>query len=506
MLIEQTAPASGSAETLRAGTHNPVLSHLRHLLKGSALYIAGDLLTKLLAFVLIPLYTRYLTPSDYGILEVVKALANGLTILCVLGLNGALTRFYFDHANSEDRARFLGTTIMALIGNAFVVVCVLNLAGEALFERFLSGIPFDPYVRLATWTVFLTSFSTIALALYRVREEPGKYVGFQLAQSILGFGLIIYFVAIRQNGAVGKLQGELLAAIALVGLAAYLIPAHARFSWSWMEARRSLKFGAPLVPHLIFWWVIDLSDRMFLQHYATLQEVGIYSLGYNIIASLMVVAIAGLNNAWAPYFFSRSNRPGAKDIIAKLLMYFLCGLMFIGLMLSLFARELVVLITTPEYYDGYRAMPIIVIAFIFAGVGTILSNLIFYGKTSHHLPLLTGLAACVNIGLNVLLIPRFGMMGAAYATLLAMAVYAGLVFVVSQKVYRIEYEQGKIIPMAAAFMACLALGLGIRPDHALASMALKAGLTLAFVAFLWRYGIVRIADVPVLSRSGAGRV
>lgn len=500
--IEQTVPVAEETSIGKAGTNVPVLGHLRHLFKGSALYIGGDLATKALAFILIPLYTRYLTPSDYGIIEVVKAVANGLAIVCALGLNGALTRFYFEHQDAGERARFLGTTAMALVGNAFLVVCLLDRTGEGWFERLFADIPFDPYGRLVIWTVFLTSCSTIALVLYRVREEPGKYVGFQIAQSLLGFGLIIYFVAVKQNGALGKLQGELFAGLLLAGLAAYLIRPYVRLSWSWTEAKQPLKFGAPLVPHLIFWWVIDLSDRVFLQYYGTLQEVGIYSLGYNM-AGVMAVVIAGLNNAWAPQFFSLSAAPGARDIIARLLTYCLCALLGLGLMLVLFAREMVMLVATPDYYGASQVMAVIVCALVFMGMSTLLGNLIFFGKTSHQMPFLTGMAACVNIGLNILLIPRFGMMGAAYATLLAMAVYAGLVLMVSQRVYRVEYEKDKIAYIAAAFLTCVILGLVIRLDHVLAAMALKACLGLAFVAVLWWTGIIRIADLPLVSRKSA---
>lgn len=498
MQTQQTVSSLSESRTLGQVSSNvSVGSHLRHLGKGSALYIGGDLATKLLAFVLIPLYTRYLVPADYGVIEVVKALANGLTIVCGLGLAGAMTRFYFESENLEDRARFLGTVTSVLVGNTFIVVLALNLVGHRLFGRLFTSIPFDPFVRLAVWTVFLTSVSTVVLTLYRVREEAAKYVGFQLVQSCLGFGLILYFVIVRQNGALGKLQGEFVAAIALGVLGAYLIRSHLRLSWSWAEVKKSLKFGTPLVPHLIFWWVIDLSDRVLLQYFATLQEVGIYSLGYNL-ASLMVAVIAGLNNAWAPHFFSVANRPGAKELVAKLLTYCLCAVLAVGLMLALFAREIIVLIATPEYHDAYRVMPIIVIAFIFAGIGTILTNLIFHGKTSRHLPLLTGLAACVNVGLNVLLIPLFGIMGAAYATVMAMAVYACLVFIVSQKVYRIDYDGGKIGRIAFAFGILLASGFAIGFERTLATVALKAVIPIAFVTFLWRCGIVRAADLVQL--------
>ena len=266
------------------------------------------------------------------------------------------------------------------------------------------------------------------------------------------------------------------------------------------DVKKSLKFSVPLVPHLIFWWIMDLSDRMLLQYYTTLSEVGVYALGYNM-ASVMMVAIAGLNNAWAPYFFSMSNRPGAKDIIAKLLLYGLCVVMFVGLVLVLVARELVLLITTPEYYEAYRVMQVIVLAFIFTGVSTILANLIFYGKTSHRLPLLTGLSACVNIGLNILLIPRFGMMGAAYATLIAMAVYACLVFIVSQDVYRIEYNGRKIGAMVVALILGLVIGSEIRLEgHELATIAIKASIPVAFIVFLWQFGIVQTEDLAIFGR------
>jgi O-antigen/teichoic acid export membrane protein len=145
-------------------------------------------------------------------------------------------------------------------------------------------------------------------------------------------------------------------------------------------------------------------------------------------------------------------------------------------------------------------IPIIIIAFIFMGLATILVNLIFYGKTSHHMPLITGLAASVNIGLNVLFIPRFGMMGAAYATVVSMAVYACTVWIVSQKVYRIDYERGKIASIAAAFAILFVIGGEIRLEYALATVALKSCIPVAFALFLWRCGIVRTEDLSIFRR------
>ncbi len=501
MQIENPEAGSPEGRDLDpSDTNESTLNHLQILVKGSALYISGDLATKLLAFILIPFYTRYLIPADYGIIEVIKAFTQVLTIVCGLGLNGALVRFYFEYSEPEDRARFFGTTVFALIGSAFLVILVFDLIGQIWFDHFFSGIPFHPYMRLAIWTVFLTSTSSIVLVLYRVRQEPGKYITFQLVQSFLGFALIIYFIVEWQNGALGKLQGEFVAAISVGILCVVLVRPYIRLYCSWPDVKKSLKFSVPLVPHLIFWWIMDLSDRMLLQYYTTLSEVGVYALGYNM-ASVMMVAIAGLNNAWAPYFFSMSNRPGAKDIIAKLLLYGLCVILFVGLVLVLVARELVLLITTPEYYEAYRVMQVIVLAFIFTGVSTILANLIFYGKTSHRLPLLTGLSACVNIGLNILLIPRFGMMGAAYATLIAMAVYACLVFIVSQDVYRVEYNGRKIGAMVVALILGLVIGSEIRLEgHELATIAIKASIPVAFIVFLWKFGIVQTEDLAIFGR------
>jgi O-antigen/teichoic acid export membrane protein len=119
------------------------------------------------------------------------------------------------------------------------------------------------------------------------------------------------------------------------------------------------------------------------------------------------------------------------------------------------------------------------------------------------MPVITGLAASVNIGLNVLFIPRFGMMGAAYATLISMAVYACAVLIVSQNVYRIDYERGKLVSIAAAFAILLAIGGEIRFEHALATVVLKSCLPVVFALFLWRCGIVRAEDLSILSRRSA---
>ncbi|TKS60312.1 MAG: hypothetical protein EWM72_01454 [Nitrospira sp.] len=498
-LAQAEEQAAEDAALAQANGESSLRSHISSLFQGSATYIAGDLATKALAFVLIPVYTRYLTPADYGIIEVVKALTTGFGILCVMGLNGAMTRYYFDYPDDLQRRQFLGNISLLLLLVSFSVVFLFDRYGEALSTALFRGIPFNTYIRLAIWTVFVGMASTVMLTVYRTKQEPVKYVALQITQSFVSFGLILCFVVVRQNGALGKIEGEFVGAMAIGLLVTYLVRPHIRPYWSWSEVKRSLKFGVPLVPHLIFWWVIDLSDRMFLQYYATLQEVGIYSLGYNM-ASLMVVVTAGLNNAWAPYFFSISSRPGAKEIIAKLLTYSLCAFLFIGLVLALFSRELVFLVTTPDYYEAHRIIPLIVIGFVFMGLGILLTNIIFYEQKSHYMPVLTGIAACVNVGLNMLLIPPFGMMGAAYATVVAMAVYACAIFIASQKVYRIPFDTGKIALVGVAFAALIALGTELRLEQAAAAIAVKTLILFAFLVFLWRSRIVCPSDLAIVGR------
>jgi len=264
---------------------------------------------------------------------------------------------------------------------------------------------------------------------------------------------------------------------------------------SWEKIKSSLRFGLPLVPHLIFSWVLLSSDRIILESLTDLSHVGLYNLGYQI-GFLMGMFVAAINLAWNPFFYKTAeNQDSAPDLIAQAARWYVVVVSLVATGLILFSREIILVMAADSYHGAVLVVPAVVIGHLFQGFHCLAAASIFYRKKTGWLPLLTGLAAATNIALNFLWIPRLGILGAAYATTVAFVIQFAGSFVLGQRLYRIPYQFGRILPvlllLAGVFLANHFLGYG----EVLLSLLVKAGLLMAFVFGLFLSGAVRIDDL-----------
>lgn len=415
----------------------------RRLLKGSATYGLGSIAQKGIGFALIPVYTRFLTPSDYGIVAVTTAVGTVFTILFGLGLHGAVTRQYYDYGEAKSElGEYLGTVYSFFVVAGLAMLGGLLLVGDTAFSRLLKSIPFDPYIKLTLWGSLFLAYSPMLLSLYRAREQAGRYVALSLLQTLLSLGGVVYFVVVLQRGALGKVQGQLWGAAILILVVAVLAAREVRPAFSTVKLKVALRFALPLLPHLLFAWVFSAADRILLERMTSLQEVGVYNLGYQL-GMIISVLVGAINNAWTPIFYDTAkNRTDAPEVISRVWSIYVVGLVAISSVLILLSREIVTVVADPAYHEAYRVVPIVASAYVLQGLYFMSVTQMFYIGRTGVLPLLTGSAGVVNLALNFLLIPVLGLMGAALATLGSFAVLAVLTHVVGQRSYRIPYSYG----------------------------------------------------------------
>jgi O-antigen/teichoic acid export membrane protein len=223
---------------------------------------------------------------------------------------------------------------------------------------------------------------------------------------------------------------------------------------------------------------MSLSSRLILQKYVPLSEAGLYSLGQNIGMGMEVILVA-FNKAWVPLLYSTADTE-APETFARLTKYYLTVITFVALALSTFAKEIIVLISTKSYYGSYEVIPIIVFGYIFIGIYMMLTNQIFYKKKTHYFLFITPVSAGISM-----LVPKFGMMGAATATMFSFVIFAGITYVFSMKIFPIPYEKKNfalliilavIVFTSLKFLAVYSLSLNV--------LIKFAGL-LVFSAALW---------------------
>jgi O-antigen/teichoic acid export membrane protein len=299
-------------------------------------------------------------------------------------------------------------------------------------------------------TIVARVFLRIPFALLRAQEKSLRYSVLNAAKGFVQIVLTLVFVIALDQGVLGVLLGTLgsEAAFCLV-LVPGMLWGIRQWRFSRKTARDLLSFGFPLVPAGVAGFVLHLSDRYFLKLYSTLHDVGLYSLGYRL-GEIIWEMVWAMQLAYPQFVLVNEKAPEARHLYARVITYYFGGLGFVVLILSVYAQEIVRVMAAPEYREAYRVVPLIALGqllrgFVFIGpVGLTLKR-----KTTYH-ALMAVVAAGVNLCLNYLWIPAYGMMGAAAANAIAFGVQSLLITAVSQRYYPIPIEVSRLLKVAFA--------------------------------------------------------
>ena len=406
------------------------------LLQQSGLYLVGQTFQRAVSVLLLPVWTIYLTPSDYGIMGTLNAYGGVINIVLMFGIYGAVTRHYFDFKHDyETQRRYVSSNFLFMAVVPGVILTALILFGRSLWSHATSGkIPFQPLVVLMLISVYGGLLYRLPYSLYQAQQKVKKcvlldFVGFTLSVAI---GLLL--VVGWKKGIYGYILGGCIAQVSIALLATGLLIRE----WfvpkvEWRHISSSLAFGLPLVPHLLSAWALTFVDRVMLERMVPLDEVGRYTLGYTL-GMVMLMVVTSINDAYQPYYYNlMSSSPNPQPRIRRIISFYLAGLGCVTLIGSIFAGEFIALLTPVKYHRSALYVPPVILGYFTVGLYYFVSSPIFYYKKTHVLPIVTGISAVLNIVLNYLLIPRFGALAAAWNTLICYAFMLVIYYVVAQK-------------------------------------------------------------------------
>jgi O-antigen/teichoic acid export membrane protein len=458
---------------------------LKRLSLQSAVYTAGDLLNRAFGLLLIPVYTAYLTPEDYGILAITSTIASMLAILSMQSLESALTRFHYDYHDETNRRNYHGTIWILMLFSALVVAVIAGTVARPIFAWLFPDVPYQPYIQLVVWTTFVTNVSYVLLkSLLRVRERPTTFSTLNIVVFLVNTVFVIYFVVGRDQGAQGNLVGRLLAAVLLAAPFIVLYFRDARLHWSTKEAKTSLLFALPLVPHLLSLWVLNVSDRIILQRFVPLSEVGIYSLGYQIASILQLLAFS-VTNAWSPFFYKTAGEPDAPRMLSRFSTYYILLVVFLGAGISALAEDMLLIVASnPAYFTAYRVVPWVVMGFVMRGFYFLFVTALYYKKQVRALPFVTIGAGLLNIGLNLLTVPIYGYMAAAVNTFVAYAAQAFVMYFLAQRAFRLPYETARFGKMIGVGITLYLVASTLPSFNPWAALFAKAAIVMTFPIWL----------------------
>jgi O-antigen/teichoic acid export membrane protein len=433
-----------------------VASQLKRLARHSAVYGLGGIVSRVLAVLLLPLYTAYLTRADFGAVGVVTALSAVLVTILRGGISSAFFRFYFDTGEPGRRLTVVRTSFWFTMASATAGLAAgLLLAGP--IGR-LIGVDDAALVRAAFVGIWAQMNYEQLTSLFRAEERSTAFVLASLANVAITIGATIVLVVVYELGALGVIVGNFLGTLAVyLALLAY------RREQLGLELDRPLlremqRFGLPLVPAALALIAVNFSDRFFLAHLAGLEETGLYELGVRV-ASAIVLLLTAFRTAWPAFAYSIEDDAEAKRTYAYVLTYLVAITSWAALALGLLSPWLVRLLSSDEaFYPGSRVVA--PIAFGTAAYAAYIVMAIGVGRArrTQFNWVIAGLAAVVNVALNLALIPPYGMMGAAAATV---AAYVTLFLAMTwwaQRVYPVPYQWRRVATAAAAGVALVAAG------------------------------------------------
>ncbi len=462
-----------------------MISEIKKFLKHSFIYGTGALLSKIVGFLLIPLYTRYLTTSDYGVLELLDLTSTIVSIFISMRIGSAVIRFYYDSIDELEQKKVVSTAYMATFASALLVVLFSQICSIRLSCLIFDTNVYDKYFKLVFMATALSLISSVPEAYLMARKQSIFYTIISLMTLSSYLILNIYFIVFLKMGILGILYSSVITKIFNSSvLSFYCITKNSLF-FSFTKFKSMLKFSLPLIPANVGTFILNYADRFILQKLATTAEVGIYALGYKFGYMLPVLVMGPINMIWVPQMFELASKSDKKTI-EKMFTYIMLILIFCGLGLILFTKDAIRIMATPPFYPAYKVVSFVVLGYIFRGMASFFWDGIMIAKKTIYIGISVFVSALSNILLNILLIPQFRAMGAAYSTAISFFIMFVLIFYFCQRVYSIKCEWGRISKIAVVSLFIFFLNQWIVLHPVLLSLLFKTFLltSLPFLLYL----------------------
>lgn len=443
-----------------------MLSYLKKIGKHTAIFSVTSMLSKAVGFLLLPLYTRYLNPADYGVLELLAVVLQMSVLLAAQGLPQALVQSYaYKYQDDKEmKTKAVNTAFVYLLITA-ILLCGLIFIFSGNINSLLFGEKnYSNLLRIVAVTIFLRTTTYIPNALMRVRLRSIQISVAQLIHLIVNLSLNIYFIVFLGLGVKGVIYGNVIAELILVIIMYKLIVKDLSFSFSFSLLKALLSFGLPLIPAALSLLLLNASDRMFLQKFSTTDQVGLYALGYKISTTLQFVVIQPFLMVWPSIYFPMIKRTDARENIASLTSIFVLLMSFFGLMVILLAKPAIMIMAPREYWDSHLVCYWIVPSVILYGFYYVVNVGINIKERTKLTPVIIGIAALINLVFNFFLIPHYGMMGAAVSTFLSFVVLVAIAYYYNHRIYPIPYQWGFLFRVAVLFAISSILAYQIKGE------------------------------------------
>ena len=478
---------------------------IRELSKHLAIYGSGDVAIQALNFLLLPLYVKYLTKADYGVLALLASVEATVKLFFRWGVDGAFMRFWYDCSDERERQRLASTLFLFLLGANGILLVLSLIASPFVSARLLQSSGYTLALQLVLLNTFAIGFTFIPFHVLRIQGRAREFSGLTLARSASTLILRLVLVVGAGLGVMGIVVADVIVtAVLLVIMLRWFIPL-LRPMFSRDVLRQSLAFGLPRVPHGFALQLMSVGDRFVMTRYLPVQDIGVYSIGVSF-GLIEKIVLGAFEYAWAPFYYATAREADAQRVFSGIATYGIAILALMTAGLSAVAADLLNFVTHGQYVAASGVVTWTAIGVFFYGIYLLTSiGLNITSRTAYY-PVTTAIGAALNIGLNFVLIPRFGIIGAAWANGAAYALQAGLAYRFSQRFYPVRYEYGRVSRAVAAGLVAYLVARAVPAMPPLAGILVRgATVVVVMTSLLWMTGFFNADEIRVLNRLRARR-
>jgi O-antigen/teichoic acid export membrane protein len=419
------------------------------VIKNTTIYFGVSIIQSLISFLLLPVFTHFLTKAEFGLVSVVNSISGLLAIFFIFGTQAVVSRLYFEYKDDEEKLKtFLGTVFLSKVIWNIALAVIFLLGRNIIFPIIAKDVAFYPFLLIAIGIGFFSTIFKIYQTLQQTQQNGRKYAVDQIAYLVLNNGITVLLLIVFDMKAQGVILGTLIADFLMTLLVFFRLRNKMNLKIDRSILKESFSYSWPIFFHALFGWGLASVNRLILNNIVSVETGGVYTIGFTIAGVVNMVTIA-LNHSYTPWFFSQMKKEDRNDEnIIRFAEFIILVYSILALGLSLFSPEVIYLFINKGYTQAWEVIPFISFGYVFNGLYFFFINIFNYTKKAvKYVPLYSLFCSIINIGLSYILIPKFGMIGSAVATMVSMFVLSLATCIGSKQFIDVGFKYRRMISL-----------------------------------------------------------
>lgn len=468
------------------------------MIKNSFIFAFFSFLINSINFILIPIFTKYLSVQDYGTMASITICITSFTAFFTFGLNGAISKMYFDLTNKEQEDEFISTSFITKFALSTFVLLLFVLNNGLFLNYVFKNIKFNPFLKYSIIIAYLNVFSVVPLSMLLVKGNALNYRILTSTYFALNTIFTLVNLMILKTGLIGVLQAQLYTNLLMATY--YLLNIYVKrpIKFNNKIAFKLLIFGMPIMLYTLTSMIIEQSSKIFIERMLSLKELGIYNLAFQF-SSIIVLINSAINMAWVPLYFKEAKENENSTKIHLFSKYLFLLISFFALLIAVYQKYVLNNFLHKSYENAEIYIPIMVYVFVITNTYWILLiNPIFQSNQTKYLPFIAVGSGAISIVLSYLLIPTIGLLGAITSVLVGNLFMNFISYSIVKSKTTLRYDNKKLFLILFLSFLHFYFTTFIHNDNIFYEILIKSIFVFLFVLTMIMTNLFNLKEVKLL--------